>query len=446
MSSTRRALYDLFCKIRGIHVPKYIRQYREADASEQRSSIFTSKLKTLLLHCQHSVPYYRRLFQASGIGVGTDHDPFAALKLLPQLTKPILRQQSQELCSDDLGKRVWFTNTSGGSTGEPVRLIQDREYSERSAAVTELYSNWAGIEYGEPRIHLWGSERDLFHRRLDWRTRLGNTLRNIKLLNAFSMTPERMRQYLSTINQFRPRLLICYAQAIYELALFAEREGFAVASPRGIITTAGTLYPFMREKIAAVFGCPVFNRYGSREVSLIAAERPNFDGLVVSNFNNYIEVVDEAGNPAQPGIEGDIVVTNLVNLAMPLVRYAIGDRGILANPSDSLGRQILLKVSGRNVDMFRKADGTLIDGEYFTHLLYFRDWLTKFQVIQRSTEQVVFKLVLCDDAPPAELDDIRTKTQFALGSEVQVDFEFLAEIPASASGKYRYTISEVPAP
>lgn len=441
MSSTRRALYDLFCKIRGIRVPEYIRQYRETDASEQRASIFTNNLRTLLLHCQDSVPYYRKLFQASGIGVGADHDPFAALQLIPQLTKPILRQQSQELRSDDLGKRVWFTNTSGGSTGEPVRIIQDREYSERSAAVTELYSNWSGSEYGEPRIYLWGSERDLFHGRLPWRTRLGNALRNTKMLNAFSMTPERMRQYLSTINQFKPRLLICYAQAIYELALFAEREGLAVAAPRGIITTAGTLYPFMREKTTAIFGCPVFNRYGSREVSLIAGERTNYDGMVVSNFNNFIEVVDDAGTPVPPGKEGNILVTNLINFAMPLVRYAIGDRGILAPPSD--GRQILLKVSGRNVDMFRKADGTLIDGEYFTHLLYFRDWLCKFQVVQLTTEHVVFKLVLCDKAPLTEIEDIRKKTQFVLGSEVQVDFEFPTEIRASDSGKYRYTISEV---
>jgi len=288
----------------------------------------------------------------------------------------------------------------------------------------------------------------LFFGKPPLKTRLGNWLRNTQTLNAFQMTPERMRDYLVTINRERPRLIVAYAQAIYELAKFAESENIPVVPQHAILTSAGTLYPFMREKIEQIFGCRVFNRYGSREVGLIACERPGYTGLVASPHSNYIEIVDSLGKPVPFGVEGEILVTNLLNEAMPLVRYAIGDRGALADPTTSggNGRQILTKVSGRNVDAFRTVTGGLIDGEYFTHLLYFRPWLSKFQVIQKTPLHLVYKIVLNATRPPQEdLEEIQQKSRLALGNELRVDFEFPEAIPTSSSGKYRYTISEVAA-
>src|SRR6185369_17935513 len=97
-------------------------------------------------------------------------------------------------------------------------------------------------------------------------------------------------------------------------------------------------------------------------------------------------------------------------LAMPLVRYFIGDRGVLSGDNKCIcgrGGQMLERVLGRTVDTFCLADGTLIDGEYFTHLLYFRNWVKKFQVIQRTTEHMVFKVVSRNGRPPErELDEI----------------------------------------
>jgi len=87
---------------------------------------------------------------------------------------------------------------------------------------------------------------------------------------------------------------------------------------------------FMREKVEEVFGCPVYNRYGSREVGDIAGECKYHQGLHVLPWGSYVEIVDEAGNLVEPGVEGRILVTCLTNYAMPLIRYDIGDRGALA--------------------------------------------------------------------------------------------------------------------
>src|SRR5438309_2111288 len=102
--------------------------------------------------------------------------------------------------------------------------------------------------------------------------------------------------------------------------------------------------------------------------------------------------------------------------------------------------------SRRNVDAFRTRDQALVDGEYFTHLLYFRPWVRKFQVVQKAREHVLFKCVRANGGPArSELEDIAAKARLVMGADCRVDFEFPRDLPPHPSGKYRYTISEVSA-
>jgi phenylacetate-CoA ligase len=177
----------------------------------------------------------------------------------------------------------------------------------------------------------------------------------------------------------------------------------------------------------------------------MAWELPGLKGLWAPPWANFIEIVDEKGAPVPAGIEGNIAVTSLTNYAMPLLRYWIGDRGALLPQRETLGcAQMLSHVSGRTVDIFRRNDQTLVDGEYFTHLLYFRPWVWKFQVVQKSYTHILFKVVSSNGKPPEqELDEIASRSRLAMGDDCKVDFEFCDELPALRSGKFRYTISEV---
>jgi phenylacetate-CoA ligase len=278
--------------------------------------------------------------------------------------------------------------------------------------------------------------------------RVLNRLSNDRYLNAFDMTPDKMREFLEQLNTRPPKLIVAYVQAIYELARFAQRQGIAVRPQQAILTSAGTLYSWMRTTIESVFGCPVFNRYGSREVGDIACECSHHAGLHVFPWGNYVEILDEEGRPVPDGVEGDIVVTNLNNYAMPLVRYAIGDRGALSpGRACACGRrgQILQTVSGRNIDVFKKRDGTLVDGAFFFHMLYYRDWVYKFQIVQADYEWMIFRVATTQASYVAdELDEIVRETRLIMGANCKVDFEFLDDIAPSPSGKYSYAVSHVP--
>jgi phenylacetate-CoA ligase len=440
----RKHAYLSYATLRGYRFPALLKQYGREYQDGVSAETTTLALSRLLRHCRQMVPYYAELLAEFSLDE-IDRDPRGCLQNLPLLTKELIRENFQKLQSTDNHSRNCQENTSGGSTGQPVRLIQDDEYRDASAAIQWLSQQQLGCPVGARHVRLWGSERDLESGTKSRKARFFNWLTNTTWMNAFAMSPERMRGFINALNRLRPRLIVAYAQSIYELARFAEREQIAVVPQRAILTSAGTLYPFMREKIAQVFHCEVYNLYGSREVSDIAWELPGFKGLWAPPWANFIEIVDEDGTAVPPGTEGNIVVTCLTNYAMPLLRYWIGDRGALFPQSEAPeGVQMLSHVSGRTVDTFRRRDQTLVDGEYFTHLLYFRPWVWKFQVVQKSYNSILFRLVSTNGKPPrAELDEIAGRSRLAMGEDCKVDFEFCDELPPLRSGKFRYTVSEV---
>ncbi len=402
-------------------------------------------LAEILNYCLEHVPFYRQSVRLER--PAAEMEPEELLAHFPVLTKDLIRENSELLRSDDLSRRRWVYNTSGGTTGEPLRLIQDRHFNDCQMAVQWLSYNWAGRELGQLAIHVWGSDRDIFYHTEKLDRRLLLKLTNDRFLNAYMMTPEKMKAYIEIINSTSPQLIMAYAQSIFELARFADKEGLPVKPQQAIMSSASKLYPFMREKIETVFQSPLFDRYGSREVGDIACQRSDCPEMHVFPWGNYIEIVDEQGQPVPPGTEGKILATNLNNYAMPLIRYEIGDSGVLAPGEQCIcgwKGQVLQEITGRITDSFKKADGTIISGAFFSHLFFFKDWVQKFQAIQTDYDRIVFRIQRSETPyTPEDLEEIRQKTRVVMGEDCQIDFEFPDEIMPSPSGKLRYTISEV---
>ena len=391
------ALFGLRGQPAGTYYERFLREEREGIPPGTTKRL----LIELLSHCKQSVPYYAEAMRDRGDSF--HEDPEEYLRRFPVLDRHTLRSRFDELKSTDLAQRKWYLNCTSGSTGEPVRFIQDGEYAGRSGAITLLYSKLVGREIGESQVYLWGSERDIVQGSDGWRARAINRLTNTVFLNVFRMPPELMREIIAVLNVKRPKLIVAYSHTLYELARFAEREGLEVVPQAAIITSADTLHPFMRDTIERVFQCKVFNRYGSREVGDIACEGPGWEGLWVAPWANYVEVVDEKGNRVPDGTEGEILVTSLTNFAMPLVRYRIGDVGVLS-PMQTCDRvrygRVFQAILGRNGDIFKTSSGAVIDPGYFDFSLYFKDWVRRFQVIQKSTSHIIFRIVRADSELP----------------------------------------------
>lgn len=423
------------------------RSLRAADPYADRAPTVQSRLTQLLAHCQRHVPYYARSMEQ--LKPSFERDPETFLRELPVLTKDDVRAHFHALKSSDLGRRRWLYNTSGGSTGEPLKLIQDLDYSASTMAGLMLNFEWLGRRVGEPLLWVWGSERDVLEGSVGTKMAILNFLSNERWLNAFRITPDQMLRTLTAISDDPPKLIVGYVKSMYELARYAEINDVPVTPQSAILTSAGTLFDFMRQQIERTFECEVFNRYGSREVGNIAWECKHHSGLHAFPWCNYIEVLDDDGSPVPRGQEGHIAVTCLNNYAMPLIRYLIGDRGILSEREQcSCGRsgQILEAVTGRSIDTFRTRDGTLIDGEYFIHALYHREWVEKFQIVQKDYGHVLFRIVpVGSEVAQSETDQITDRTRLVLGQDCRVQFEFVDDLAPTGTGKYRYVMSEVEA-
>ncbi len=152
------------------------------------------------------------------------------------------------------------------------------------------------------------------------------------MLNSFAMNANNMHEYVDDINRYRPKALVSYVNPLYELAKYIIDNKLSVFSPKTILTGAEPLHDFQREVIEKAFNCNVYNTFGCREFMLMSAECREHKNLHINIDHLVVETVSEDGL-AITGESGDLVVTDLYNYGMPLIRYLNGDRATLVNSS-----------------------------------------------------------------------------------------------------------------
>ena len=371
------------------------------------------------------------------------------LSKVPCLTKEIIRFEKDNIYSDDISKRDSFKNSSGGSTGEPITIMQDSQYAMSNKVSTHLAFSWRGYEPYDDKIVIWGAERDTFEGKKPLKNILKDFYHNVLVLNSFSMSEKDMRDYIEILNRHQPKLIQAYAQSIFEIAKFAKKNNIYVKKQNAIHLGAGTVYAFMRNLIEEVFGCKAYNSYGSREVGPIASECSKQNGLHIMMEHTVVEVLNKKGEPCKYGEQGEIVVTTLNNYSMPLIRYKIGDIGILEEYTEckcGCSYPKLEKVVGRTTDIFKTVSGSVVVPEYFIHLIGVvnnRGSIKLFQVVQEALDRVVVKIVKDGEIKEEELSDIKEKIRLVMGKECEVVFEFVSEIAKTKTGKFLYTVSKV---
>lgn len=426
---------------------KYYKYMKKEQWNELDNNIEAQKKKLYHLLCfaVEQVPYYKSLGLKSS--EFSEETILEDLKKFPILTKEIIRREGDNMYPIKTLDEWTFDNVSGGTTGEPVKFRHSGSFFDWDQAGKLLFDTWSGRRLGEKQIRLWGSERDIISGKKDWMNKVYRWMRNETFLNTFRMTEKDMEEFIACINHKRPAMILAYVQSARELAQYIERNGKYIVAPKGMMTSAGVLDEDTYKLLKRVFRCPIINRYGSREMGDMACSCDRNEGLHINLFTSYIEIVDDRGMECDTEEDGNILTTSLVDYSMPIIRYAIGDRGACTDKKCSCGRGMpLMKyVKGRVIDIFTAADCAKVDGEFFTHLFYVESQVKQFQVIQHSIENIEIKVVFYDDVRDINniFERIRANVLKVMGENVNVDFKIVNDIPVSASGKRIYTISHV---
>ena len=402
------------------------------------------RLKQLIQHAVQTTPYYRDLFKDFGLKQNDlfqqiNADSINISQILP-LEKQTVRKQLENLCSELFPTYQRIENATGGSTGTPLKFYQDRSYWNQRNLSVYYFDRWAGWDFGEPQLVIWGALADV-NGNNNWKQNLNRYWRNQHWLNGFHLTDSAMHATFKMMQRQQPKTLLAYPSSLYQFAKFiSENKLTSQWDLKGIISSAEMLHPHYRSLAETVFETKIYNRYGGREVGLIAMECSK--GRMHINCRDiYLEV----DSPDPYTIPGDLLVTQLNNYTMPFIRYRIGDIGRLSDETCPCGNQlpVLGELLGRSTATFRTKTKTLIHGGYFTQQFYNLAGVTQFQLIQETLEKCILKLVVNEQWTVETGNHIVQKIQDALGVDVSVKIEFMDEIPLPESGKREFTISRV---
>ena len=446
-SAFRRALYPAYeSGLRRRSTLAYLREYERDQwrSADEIDAIQWRKLQRLIAHCWNQVPFYRDWWGQAGVASAADIQDRGDYAKLPLLTKPDIRKHFDAMIAPAYRGKLYFKST-GGSTGEPMRFGYTRESYERRVAVMYRGYGWSGAHLGQPTVYLWGAPVAAPAGFQLFKDRLYHAAFNRRMLNAFDMNEQRMREYADAIDRFKPETIVSYVGPLVELAHWIERNGRSIHRPQRILGAAEALHPHQRERLQRVFGAPAYDTYGCREFMLIAAECEAHDGLHINTDHLHVEFHGAAGGMPHSG-PAELVITDLHNLGMPLMRYLNGDLGTPGHAHCVCGRGLpkLAKVDGRKLDALRLQDGRLLPGEYIVYLFLAVNGVKQYQVVQRQLDTLLVRLVPDANYDISVHDLIREGIRKLAGDRITIAFETVDAIALTASGKRRVTVCELP--
>ena len=445
MNWRRYVTYPLICAKSGSREHTYLRvlentQFLSRASIEQQS---LRKLRALLIRAAQDVPYYTDIFRTHGFDPSSCRG-LTDLHKIPLLSKKIMQEEYQRLFSIRIDGHKIIYDQTGGSTGVPTRFAYTEDRLDWRKAAARRHDKWAGLYIGERLAILWGARQDFAAndslRLAIWRFLTSNHL----VLDTSSLTEETIRLFIRRYKRFKPQHILAYAQSLEYFCTYIRDHSVDLPPPRSIITSAELLTPARREYIQSTLSAPIFDRYGARETALIASECEHHT-MHIHDEGIHVECVGEDGRPCVWGEEGELIVTDLLNHAFPLIRYRIGDTGMLLKDDCPCGRGLsaLRIVSGRTSDFIVTPRGRKVSGAAITaYVCAPIEGFHRVQFYQKDNQSVQVRMVpnnkFSGDTVRQFVDRARTFLD-----EITVECEVVDEIPVPVSGKHQFVVSDL---
>jgi phenylacetate-CoA ligase len=398
-------------------------------------------LVELLTYAGREVPYYRELFRAYRFEPRAVRSP-ADLTALPLLTRDIIRERYDDLVDPNHRGKNLKKGTSG-STGNPLKF----EYSPASEAWRQAIKirgyGWAGYRPGKKTFYYWAAVSSAPP---SLKIRLDRALRRETFVDSMRQDEYSRREALEALRRTRPEIIVCYTQSCAQFARWIVDRGLRDWDDIPVICGAEAVLLGDRAMLERAFGPNIFETYGSRETMLIAAECEAHAGMHLSEENLCVEIVKD-GRTAAAGEAGDVVVTDLHNYGMPMIRYLNGDVARRAGTTRcACGRSLarLEQVDGRRADTLTDREGNTVPGIVF-HVLFSdarRELVRQFQAVQNVRGEVTLKVVRGRDFAQDDFDRVAGRFSYYLrGLPFRIEFHESIE-PHHRSGKLQTIIVE----
>ena len=450
-----KVLYPGWERLRGRATNDLLAYLKETQYASARDleAVQSGLLRRLVRHAYRHTEHYRRVLDEAGVSPEDIRSP-ADLARLPLLEKPTARAS----CDTRTANAPPFAEvikTTSGTTGTPMVVKYNAESRVWRDATRWRGYGWAGYEPGMRAFHWWGVLATPATGWKKYKVELDHLLRRDLYVDCTPRGDDHLQRAVERIRRYQPEVMLAYAQGAAALARFINRSGNANNARSWndfpTLTGAERLWPHDREAMQKAFGPGVFETYGCREVMLIGSECEAHDGLHLSMETMIVELIVRDGDrirPARPGEIGEVVLTDLHNLAQPLIRYVGGDSAVARAPTPCrCGRTLprIGPIEGRVTDTLRDGRGNPVNGLLFSILFVsIIEYSKQFQIYQKKNNDLFLRIV--PSTPGARLPPDAEKLSRGFLSKylpgVPVTIEYLDDIPTGAAGKRHIVVVE----
>jgi phenylacetate-CoA ligase len=383
-------------------------------------------LTELLHHAKSTVPYYR------------NHNTLISVIDFPIVNKQTIKNNLNQFISQNYKQSELIPVVTSGSTGTPFMVYHDMAKKQRNTADTIYFAQLSGFEVGDRLAYLkiWAKEK--------LASPLQYSIQNIIPIDVIQMTDDRVANLIIEMEANHSVFgILGYVSAMERICKYLDRSGKdrVKASVSSIITMSESLTDYVKNGMEKYFGCAVQSRYSNLENGIIAQQIPGSDGRYLVNTASYlVEIFKiESDMIAQDGEIGRIVVTDLFNYAMPMIRYDTGDIGSISKESDNNNNTYLEQVEGRKLDLLFATDGSLVS----SYIVYKNMWkymeIEQYQLIQEEKTKYVFRINAKDTFNKESQLISEFKTY--LGNDADFKIEYVNEIPLLSSGKRKKIVN-----
>lgn len=439
----------LYLKI-ALYSPKALLYYKDVLrfqylSQDEQFHINWKKRKKVLQHAYLTVPYYREKFNSIGLSfddiVNITPQEFGKL---PLLTREDIQNNFANLISEKANKKRLVLVTTGGSSGNPIKLYHDKRFYGEVLVWRMLC--WWGLRPSVDQAILWRLVRR--SKKSQWINSLTWWPTRRIYLDASSIDTDTSDAFLLKLKRYKPKLIKGYVGAIDALSRYVLENHLDVPSPEAVWVTAAPISDVQKKNIEAAFHAPVYDQYACSEIYWVAAQCRRRDGLHIFSDARYVEFINyETGLKCSEGEYGDIVITDLENYVFPLIRYRNGDRGRARLGCCGCGIELPLmdKVKGRVSDNVVFPDGTVISGEYLTTIFDdFPDAVKAFQIQQKIDYSLNLFIVVKPEFRDGEFVFNKVRETLSEKSNGQVPIRIIrVDDIKSDRGKIRFVKSEI---
>lgn len=398
------------------------------------------QLKKVVKNAYDNVPYYTKLFNKHGIKPEKIKS-FEDFEKIPYLTKEMICENIDELYNKNYPKYKIEYKTTGGSTGVPMGLYQDRFYTRKveNAYVTHMW-NRVGYDIKKKHkiiyirgIHIEG-EKEINGKHM--------------ILNSFLINDESFRRYAEEIKQFNPDFINGYPSAIYILAKHMVDNNLCIELPnlKAILLSSENVYDFQREIIEKAFGKKTYTFYGHTERACIGGECEESRAYHLQSEYGYTELINSEGKKVtKEGELGEIVCTGFINPVMPFIRYKTSDIAVNTLEKCSCGRnyKLIKRIEGRIQDfIIDSKNNTLTFTCQDEPLWHIKEKMNAYQYVQNEKGKLVLNISPKEPLSEKEIQVIHDEFE-NIFKNIQLEICNVDHIERTKSGKFRYLIQNI---